>query len=367
MLQHLKEHHIQGALTADDVMFYYTTCGWMMWNWLVGALAVGATLVLYDGSPFAPSGDVLWQMAEDEGVSVFGTSAKYLQTLEAKGFKPRAAHDLSKLRQILSTGSTLLPETFDYVYRDIKADVDLGSITGGTDILGCFAGQNVTTPVFRGEIQGLNLGMAVQAWDDAGRPVTDVRGDLVCVKPFPSMPVAFWGDADGARYRRAYFEKFAGQHIWAHGDYCIVNSKTGGVFMLGRSDATLNPGGVRFGSAEVYTVVESMVEIEDSLCVGQKVGDDERVLLFLQMAPGHAYDPAATVAAVKKLIRAKLTPRHVPAVVLETKDIPYTLSGKKVEVAVKQVIHGESVKNRSALRNPESLDLYKGLKELVLE
>lgn len=361
LIQHYKEHVLHGDLTRDDVLFYFTTTGWMMWNWLVGGLSVGATIVLYDGSPFAPTPAAMWDMVDRLNISIFGTSAKYLAALEATGTKPKASHQLTALRAILSTGSPLLEESFDYVYRDIKSNVLLGSITGGTDIISCFSGSNPMLPVYRGELQGRNLGMAVYAYGPDAKPVYNTRGDLVCAKGFPSQPVSFWNDPDGARYKKAYFSVFEGQ--WAHGDYLIVDKFTGGILMLGRSDATLNPQGVRFGSSEIYNVVETFPEIADSLAVGQSWDGDERVVLFVMMNDGHSLDDAL-MTKLKKTIRAERSARHVPAVILPVGDIPYTLNGKKVEVAVKKIIHGQDVNNRGALRNPESLELYKSIPQL---
>jgi acetoacetyl-CoA synthetase len=286
LIQHLKEHILHGNMQSDDVLFYYSTTGWMMWNWMVTALAVGAAVVLYDGSPFVPSPNVLWDLVDLLGVTILGTGARWLAALEERGVHPRDSHSLSSLHTILSTGSPLKPQSYDYVYTHIKSDVLLGSISGGTDIISCFAGQNPVLPVYKGEIQARNLAMAMECWNDDGQPVMDCDGELVCVKPFPSQPTHFWNDEDGIKYTKAYFSMFKG--VWAHGDYCNINSETGGIVMLGRSDGTLNPSGVRFGSAEIYNIVEHMGEgIADSLCVGQKYRGDERVILFLKMAPGY--------------------------------------------------------------------------------
>ncbi|XP_031552473.1 acetoacetyl-CoA synthetase-like [Actinia tenebrosa] len=361
LIQHLKEHILHGNMTKDDIILYYTTTGWMMWNWLVSSLAVGASLVLFDGSPFIPHPNVLWDLVDQVGITILGTGAKWLQAIEAKGIRPKETHDLSILHTILSTGSPLKPTSYDYVYGHIKEDVLLGSISGGTDIISCFAGQNCTLPVYRGEIQARNLGMAVESWNDKGEAVMDQSGDLVCTKPFPCMPTSFWNDPNGLKYKKAYFTKFSG--IWSHGDYCSINSKTGGILMLGRSDGTLNPNGVRFGSAEIYNIVERFDEVEDSLCVGQQTPDGERVVLFLKLVSGVRLSDEL-VLRTKTLIRGQLSARHVPAVILETKEIPYTTSGKKVEVAVKKIISGETVNNRGALANPNSLDLYSNITEL---
>ncbi|XP_064392803.1 acetoacetyl-CoA synthetase-like [Halichondria panicea] len=364
LIQHLKEHILHGNMTSSDVMFYYTTTGWMMWNWLVSALAVGATIVLYDGSPFIPSPNVLWDCVDKFGITILGTGAKWLSALEERNIHPIETHSLTSLHTILSTGSPLKPQSYDYVYTRIKDDIMLGSISGGTDIISCFAGQNPTVPVYRGELQSRNLGMAVECWDTDGKEVLDDSGELVCTKPFPSMPTHFWNDDDGIKYTKAYFTKFQG--VWAHGDYCVINSRTGGIVMLGRSDGTLNPAGVRFGSAEIYNIIEHMEGIADSLCVGQRIsGGDERVILFLKMTPGHSFSEDI-VKKVKVQLRTQLSARHVPAVVLETTDIPYTINAKKVEVAVKKIISGEEVQQRGALANPQSLDLYYNIPELQL-
>uniref|UniRef100_A0A8C7P626 Acetoacetyl-CoA synthetase n=1 Tax=Oncorhynchus mykiss TaxID=8022 RepID=A0A8C7P626_ONCMY len=337
LIQHLKEHVLHGNVTSSDVVIYYTTTGWMMWNWLVTSLAIGASVVLYDGSPLMPTPNVLW----DLGI--------------------RANNSSDTLHTILSTGSPLKPQSYEYVYRCIKNNVLLGSISGGTDIVSCFMGQNVTVPVYRGEIQTRNLGMAVEAWSCDGE-LWGESGELVCLKPIPCQPTHFWNDENGSKYHKAYFSSFPG--VWAHGDYCKINPKTGGVVMLGRSDGTLNPNGVRFGSSEIYNIVEAFEEVSDSLCVPQYNGDgEERVILFLKMTPNQSFGPEL-VHKIRGAIRKALSARHVPALFLETRDIPYTLSGKKVEVAVKQVIAGREVTQRGAFSNPDSLDLYKNLPEL---
>ncbi|XP_077378882.1 acetoacetyl-CoA synthetase [Festucalex cinctus] len=363
LIQHLKEHILHGNMSSSDVIIYYTTTGWMMWNWLVSSLAVGASVVLYDGSPLMPTPNVLWNLTETLGISIFGTGAKWLSVLQERNLKPVETHNLQSLHTILSTGSPLKPQSFDYVYRCIKCDVLLGSISGGTDIVSCFMGQNPTVPVYRGEIQTRNLGMAVEAWNCQGKPVWGESGELVCLKPIPCQPTRFWNDDNsGSKYHKAYFHTFSG--VWAHGDYCKINPKTGGVVMLGRSDGTLNPNGVRFGSSEIYNIVEAFEEVSDSLCVPQYNADgEERVVLFLKMAPGKPFS-SQLVADVKAAVRKALSARHVPAVLLQTHDIPYTLSGKKVEVAVKQVLAGREVSQRGAFSNPDSLDLYKNIPEL---
>ncbi|XP_077417629.1 acetoacetyl-CoA synthetase [Vanacampus margaritifer] len=362
LIQHLKEHILHSNMCSSDVIIYYTTTGWMMWNWLVSSLAVGASVVLYDGSPLMPTPNVLWNLTETLGISIFGTGAKWLSVLQERNLKPVESHNLQSVHTILSTGSPLKPQSYDYVYRCIKSDVLLGSISGGTDIVSCFMGQNPTVPVYRGEIQTRNLGMAVEAWNFEGKPVWGESGELVCLKPVPCQPTHFWNDDNGSKYRKAYFSTFPG--VWAHGDYCKINPKTGGIVMLGRSDGTLNPNGVRFGSSEIYNIVEAFEEVSDSLCVPQYNADgEERVVLFLKMAPGKPFT-AQLVADVKAAVRKALSARHVPAVLLQTADIPYTLSGKKVELAVKQVLAGREVPQRGAFSNPDSLDLYKNIPEL---
>lgn len=362
LIQHLKEHILHGNMTSSDVIIYYTTTGWMMWNWLVSALAVGASVVLYDGSPLMPTPNVLWNLTDQLGITIFGTGAKWLSVLQERNLKPMETHSLQSLHTILSTGSPLKPQSYDYVYECIKRNVLLGSISGGTDIVSCFMGQNPTVPVYRGEIQTRNLGMPVEAWGFDGKAVWGESGELVCLKPIPCQPTHFWNDENGNKYHKAYFSTFPG--VWAHGDYCKINPKTGGIVMLGRSDGTLNPNGVRFGSSEIYNIVEAFEEVSDSLCVPQYNSDgEERVILFLKMAPGNPFSPDL-VSKIRGAIRKALSARHVPALLLETKDIPYTISGKKVEVAVKQVIAGREVSQRGAFSNPDSLDLYKNIPEL---
>ncbi|XP_036278869.1 acetoacetyl-CoA synthetase [Pipistrellus kuhlii] len=362
LIQHLKEHMLHGDMGSSDILLYYTTVGWMMWNWMVSALATGAALVLYDGSPLVPTPTVLWDLVDRLGITILGTGAKWLSVLEERGLKPADTHSLQTLHTILSTGSPLKAQSYEYVYTSVKSNVLLGSISGGTDIISCFMGQNVSLPVYRGEIQARNLGMAVQAWDEAGRAVWGESGELVCTRPFPCQPTHFWNDETGSKYRKAYFSKFPG--VWAHGDYCKINPRTGGIVMLGRSDGTLNPNGVRFGSSEIYNIVEAFEEVSDSLCVPQHNRDgEERVVLFLRMAAGHAFRPAL-VQRIRDAIRSGLSARHVPSLILETKGIPYTLNGKKVEVAVKQVIAGQAVDPRGAFSNPEALELYRHVPEL---
>ncbi len=360
LVQHLKELMLHCDLKREDTIFYFTTCGWMMWNWLVSSLAVGATLVLYDGNPFYPGPEGLWKMADELNISVFGTSAKYLDALESAGCTPRQDYQLTTLRAVLSTGSPLSDESFDFVYRNIKQDVLLASISGGTDIVSCFVLGNPVLPVYRGELQCRGLGMKVEAFNESGQAVFNESGELVCTQAFPSMPIFFWNDPDGQKYHEAYFADYPG--IWRHGDFIEINDR-GGVRIYGRSDATLNPGGVRIGTAEIYSVIEILPEIADSLVVGQAWQDDERVILFVKLPPGGVLDEAL-VKKLKMIIRQNCSPRHVPAIILETADIPYTINGKKVEIAVKKIIGGQEVQNRSALANPESLDLYKNLAAL---
>ncbi|KEA63983.1 Acetoacetyl-CoA synthetase [Marinobacterium lacunae] len=361
LLQHLKELILHTDIGRDDRFFYYTTCGWMMWNWMATGLATGCTLVLFDGSPFAPKASVLWDMAEREQISVFGTSAKYLAALEKAGVKPGKTHDLSALKAVLSTGSPLSHESFEYVYRDIKADLQLSSISGGTDIVSCFALGCPILPVWAGELQCRGLGMAVDIFDDEGHSQVEQKGELVCTQPFPSMPIKFWNDADGKRFHDAYFAQF--DNIWAHGDYGEITVH-GGVIIHGRSDAVLNPGGVRIGTAEIYRQVEKVEEVLESLCIGQPWQDDVRVVLFVRLREGITLDDAL-IKRIKDTIRANTTPRHVPAVVVQVADIPRTISGKIVELAVRQVVMGENVKNKDALANPEALELFRDLPELA--
>ncbi len=361
LLQHLKEHALHTNLDRDDVLFYFTTCGWMMWNWLVSGLAQGATLVLFDGSPFAPTPEILWDIAEQERISVFGTSAKYLSALEKAGVKPRDSHNLSNLRSILTTGSVLAPESFDYVYRDINSNLCLSSISGGTDIISCFALGNPTLPVYRGQLQCRGLGLNVQVYNDKGQAVNGEKGELVCSNSFPSMPLGFWHDSDGSRYFNAYFARF--ENTWAHGDYAEITAQNG-LIIYGRSDATLNPGGVRIGTAEIYRQVEKLEVVLESIAVGQNWQDDERVVLFVRLRDGVGLD-ADLQQQIRQVIRSNTTARHVPAVIAQVTDIPRTISGKIVELAVRQVIHGEAVNNTDALANPEALELFRDRPELA--
>jgi acetoacetyl-CoA synthetase len=359
LLNHLKELTLHTDLRREDVIFYFTTCGWMMWNWLVSSLAVGATLVLFDGNPFHPTPGVLFDLAQKEGITVFGTSAKYLSALEAAGVVPQKEFDLSRLRTILSTGSPLSRESYRYVYDQIKADVQLSSISGGTDLNGCFALGNPVLPVYEGELQSRGLGMAVEVWDDSGKSVKEQKGELVCIRAFPSMPLFFWNDPDGSRYHKAYFDHFPG--IWRHGDFAMITEHNG-MIIYGRSDATLNPGGVRIGTADLYRIVESFGEIEDSVVVGQEWQNDQRVILFVKMKQGSLTEDLKKQISQK--IRDSVSPRHVPAYIFQVPDIPYTRNLKKVELAVKRVIQDEPVTNRDALVNPECLEFYKNIPEL---
>ncbi|MFO1323849.1 MAG: acetoacetate--CoA ligase [Burkholderiales bacterium] len=364
LLQHVKEHLLHGDVKAGDRLFYFTTCGWMMWNWLVSGLASRATLILYDGSPFVDTGRILWAMADALRITQFGTSAKYIDAQKKIALVPRKDFQLASIRTIFSTGSPLSPESFDYVYQCVKSDVHLASISGGTDIVSCFALGVPTLPVWRGELQGRGLGMDVDVYDEVGRPVAGEKGELVCKSPFPSMPIRFWNDADGAKYHAAYFDRFPG--IWCHGDW-VELTEHDGLVIYGRSDATLNPGGVRIGTAEIYRQVEQMPEIVESIVIGQdwppgEVGDS-RVVLFVKLQDGLALDAALT-ERIRQHIRTHTTPRHVPAKVLQVTDIPRTKSGKIVELAVRNVVHGLDVRNAEALANPEALEQYRDRVEL---
>ena len=362
LLQHRKEHVLHADLRPDDRLFFFTTCGWMMWNWLVSGLASGCTLILYEGSPFVPDRDVLWRMAEREGITVFGTSPKYLGALQKDGGVPREHFELPALRSMLSTGSPLAPEQYDFVYSSIKTDVHLASISGGTDIISCFCLGNPWVPVRRGELQGAGLGMKTEVFDDSGRSLRGQQGELVCSAPFPSMPLGFWNDPDGSRYHAAYFDRFP--NVWCHGDYALVTAE-GGFVILGRSDAVLNPGGVRIGTAEIYRQVEKLEEILESIAVGQDWDSDVRVVLFVRLRPGAALD-AALERKIRDVIRTNTTPRHVPARIVAVPDIPRTISGKIVELAVRNVIHGRPVKNTDALANPEALEHFRDRPELAV-
>ena len=360
LIQHLKEHQLHCDIGAGDRVFYFTTCGWMMWNWLVSALASGATLVLYEGSPFYPDGRALFDLADDVGITLFGTSPRFLDAAAKAGLSPATTHDLATVRTITSTGSPLAPERFDFVYEKIKHDVHLASISGGTDIVGLFAGGNPNGPVWRGEIQARTLGMKVEVFDEAGRSVRGQKGELVCTMPFPSMPVGFWNDPDGRKYHAAYFDRFPG--VWCHGDYVELTDHDG-VIIYGRSDAVLNPGGVRIGTAEIYRQVEQLDEIVESLVIGQRWDGDERVVLFVRLREGLALGPELE-ARIRQRIRENSSPRHVPARIVQVTDIPRTKSGKLVELAVRDVVHGREVRNREALANPEALELFRDRPEL---
>jgi acetoacetyl-CoA synthetase len=360
LLQHQKELMLHTDLKREDKLFYFTTCGWMMWNWQVSALGVGATVVTYDGSPFSPDGNKLFDILQEDRITHFGTSAKYIDAVKKAGLSPAKTHDLSSLRVLLSTGSPLVAESFDFVYEHIKQELHLASISGGTDIVSCFVLGNPIGPVWRGEIQTAGLGMAVEAWDDDGRPVIGERGELVCTKPFPCMPVSFWNDPEGSRYRGAYFERFPG--VWTHGDM-IEQTEHGGFVIYGRSDAVLNPGGVRIGTAEIYRQVEQVEEVLESIAVGQEWEGDVRVVLFVRLRDGIVLDDTL-IQRIRKQIRTNATPRHVPAKVVQVADIPRTMSGKIVELAVREVIHGRVVKNVEALANPQALELFRDRDEL---
>jgi acetoacetyl-CoA synthetase len=360
LLQQSKEHVLHTGVEEGDRLFYFTTCGWMMWNWLVCGLGTGATLILFDGSPFYRDGRVLWDIAEREKISIFGTSAKYISALENSGLRPKDEYALPELRAVLSTGSPLAPESFDYVYDAIASDVQLASISGGTDILSCFALGNPILPVRRGELQCKGLGMATEIYDEQGKSVIGEQGELVCTAPFPSTPVGFWNDADGSRYRAAYFERFPG--VWAHGDFAALTVE-GGLVIYGRSDAVLNPGGVRIGTAEIYRQVEKLDEVAESIAIGQQWEDDVRVVLFVVLNDGVVLDDAL-IDRIRRTIRENTTPRHVPAKVLSVADIPRTKSGKIVELAVRSVVHGEAVKNTEALANAEALEYFRDRAEL---
>ncbi len=361
LMIHMKEHRLQNDIRAGDRVFYFTTLGWMMWNWVVSTLASDATLLLFDGSPFHPSASALFDYAEAERATFFGTSAKYIDAVKKEGYRPRDHHDLSALRTIASTGSPLVPESFDFVYDAIKPDLHLASISGGTDIVACFVQGVPTQPVWRGEIQGAGLGMAATVFDPNGHEVRGEKGELVCTRPFPSMPVGFWNDPDGARYRGAYFERFT--NVWAHGDFAEVTDH-GGFIIHGRSDATLNPGGVRIGTAEIYRQVEQVDEVVESLAIGQQRDGDERVVLFVRLRDGMTLDDDL-IRAIRTRIRTGASPRHMPAKVIAVPDLPRTKSGKLVELAVRELVHGRPVRNIEALANPEALDVFRDLPDLA--
>ena len=361
LLQHLKEHRLHNDVRPGDRVFYFTTLGWMMWNWLVSGLASGATLLLYDGSPFAPDGNILFDFADAEGMTLFGTSAKYIDALHKQGYKPIETHRLDALRTMTSTGSPLAPESFDYVHDSIKADLHLASISGGTDLVSCFALGNPIGPVYRGELQCRGLGMEVAVFDDDAQPVRSQKGELVCTGPFPPMPLGFWNDPDGAKYHAAYFDRFPG--IWCHGDFVELTERDG-MIIYGRSDATLNPGGVRIGTAEIYRQVEQLDEVVESLVIGQSWDNDVRVVLFVRLRDGLTVDDDLT-RRIQQKVRTGASPRHVPAKVVQVHDIPRTKSGKIVELAVRDVVHGRPVKNVEALANPKALEEFRERSELA--
>jgi acetoacetyl-CoA synthetase len=360
LIQHVKEHRLHAGIGEGDRFFYFTTCGWMMWNWLVSGLASGATLLLYDGSPFYPDGNAIFDFAQAEKMTYFGTSAKFIDSVRKAGLRPIETHDLSSVRTLSSTGSPLSPEGFAFVYDGIKSDVHLASISGGTDIVSCFVLGVPTEPVWMGEIQGPGLGMAVDVWDEDGKPLKKGKGELVCTRAFPAMPVGFWNDPDGGKYRSAYFERF--DNVWCHGDFAEW-TEHGGIIIHGRSDATLNPGGVRIGTAEIYNQVEQMPEIAEALCIGQDFEGDVRVVLFVRLAAGVSLD-AELEKRIRTKIRSGASPRHVPARIVAVADIPRTKSGKITELAVRDIVHGRAVKNKEALANPEALELFRDLAEL---
>jgi len=363
LLQHQKEHVLHCDVRSDDVLFYFTTCGWMMWNWLASGLACGATLLLYDGSPLYEDGRILWRIAEEEKISFFGTSAKFLAAQEKAGIRPGEEFDLSSVRTVMSTGSTLVPESYDFVYDAIKKDVQLSSASGGTDIISCFVGGNPMKPVYRGELQSLALAMQVEIYSPDGRSLIGENGELVCTNAFPSMPIGFWNDPGDKTYHAAYFEQFPG--IWAHGDFAEITDN-GGMIIHGRSDAVLNPGGVRIGTAEIYRQVEKLDEIMESIAIGQNWDGDVRVVLFVVLREGSELDDDL-IGRIRTLIRENTTPRHVPAKIIAVPEIPRTISGKIVELAVRSVVHGEAVKNTDALANPHALDHFRDRPELAME
>jgi acetoacetyl-CoA synthetase len=359
LLNHLKELLLHTDLRRDDMIFYITSCSWMMWNWLISSLAVGATILLYDGNPNFPDTGAMWKLIEEEKVTIFGCSASYIHLLKKQGEQPDR-FDLSSLREISQTGSPLSVDGFEYVYRAVKSDLHLNSISGGTDINGCFAAGSPIQPVYAGELQSPALGMKIQAYDPAGQPVLDERGELVCEKPSPSMPLYFWDDPDGSKYRRAYFDVYPG--VWRHGDYILIHGDTGGVTFYGRSDAVLKPSGVRIGTAEIYAQMEKLPELVDSLAIGQDHEGDQRVILFVKLAPGQALTDALQ-DKIRRTLRQNASPHHVPALILEAPDIPYTLNMKKVESSVTNILNHREVTNRDALLNPACLDFYEGLVE----
>jgi acetoacetyl-CoA synthetase len=355
LLNHLKELILHTDLKREDKIFYITTCSWMMWNWLISSLGTGATVVLYDGNPSYPDAGAMWKMTQDEKISIFGLSASYVNYLRSEGLQPGKDYDLSSLREISQTGSPLSAEGFEYVYQAIKQDLHFNSIAGGTDINGCFAIGSPIQPVYAGELQGPGLGMKVKAYDENGRPIWDQQGELVCEAPTPSMPLYFWNDPKGEKYKGAYFEHYP--NIWRHGDYVVFHGDSGGITFYGRSDAVLKPSGVRIGTAEIYNVVEKIEGIADSLAIGQNWEGDQRIILFVKLAPGVSLTPELK-STINKMLREKASPRHVPAIIMEMPDVPYTLNMKKVESAVTNIIHGRPVLNRDALVNPQVLDYF---------
>jgi acetoacetyl-CoA synthetase len=361
LIQHLKEHQLHCDIRPGDRVFYFTTCGWMMWNWLVTALASEATLLLYDGSPFYPDGNTLFDFADETGMTLFGTSARFLDAVSKAGLAPQATHRLDTVRTITSTGSPLAPESFDFVYREIKHDVHLASISGGTDIVSCFVLGVPIAPVWKGEIQARGLGMSVEVLDERGRPApVNQKGELVCTRPFPSMPLGFWNDPEGVKYHAAYFERYPG--VWRHGDYAAITEHNG-VVIYGRSDAVLNPGGVRIGTAEIYRQVEQIDEVLESLVIGQRWENDERIVLFVRLVDGVTLTPELE-ERIRRRIRENASPRHVPARIVQVSEIPRTKSGKVVELAVREIVHGREIQNKDALANPESLEQFKNRVEL---
>ena len=367
LINHLKELMLHTDLRREDKIMYITNCSWMMWNWLLSSLAVGATVVLYDGNPNYPDPGAMWRLIQDEKITIFGCSATYINYLRSEGVKPGKDYDLSSLREISQTGSSLSAEGFEYVYQEIKNDLHFNSISGGTDINGCFVAGSPTLPVYAGELQAPALGMKVKAYDESGNPVVDKQGELVCEAPSPSMPLYFWNDPDNERYKEAYFRFYPNKNVWRHGDYIVIHSDTGGITFFGRSDAVLKPSGVRIGTAEIYNVVEKLEEIADSVAVGQDWKGDQRIILFVKLAPGYSLTEDLK-NKIRKTLRGNASPRHVPAMIIEVPDVPYTFNMKKVEIAVTNIIHGRPVLNRDALINPESLDYFeKILPELQKE
>ena len=364
LINHLKELLLHTDLQRRDVITYITTCSWMMWNWLLSSLAVGASVLLYDGNPAYPDLGAMWKLVADERVTIFGTSATYLNALRTAGARPGRDHDLSSLREISQTGSPLSAEGFEYVYREIKQDVHFNSISGGTDINGCFACGNPISPVYAGELQGPALAMKVNAYDEQGNPVLDQQGELVCEAPTPSMPLYFWNDPSGRKYRDAYFTFYPGKHVWRHGDYIRIHGETGGITFLGRSDAVLKPGGVRIGTAEIYRILEQFPEVADSVVVGQSWRGDQRIVLFVKLAEGSLLTPQLR-DAIRARLRTQASPRHVPAVILAVPDVPYTYNMKKVESAVANIINGRPVVNRDALVNPDALAYYEAFLQVL--